>query len=277
MFHVEHSSGVSLGKIITCSNQKGGVGKTTTCINLAAYVARAGYKVLVVDLDPQGNASSGLGASKSKGVPSTYSLLTGNIKIDDKDVLQQTQVDNLKILPSTIDLAGAEIELAKVATDREKILANRLAKAREMFDYIFIDCPPSLGLLTVNALTATDTVLIPIQCEFFALEGLSQLINTIKIIKKFLNPKIEIEGVVLTMYDNRAKLSMQVADEIRKYFSDKLYQTKIPRSVRLAEAPSFGMPICMYDRKSQGGRAYDDLKDEFIKREKKRKKMNEAN
>jgi chromosome partitioning protein len=257
-----------MGKIITFTNQKGGVGKTTTCINLSAYIAKSGYRVLLVDLDPQGNASSGVGAFKNKGTPSVYSILSGQMEIDDKGLIQETKVSGLYALPSTIDLAGAEIELAKIGREQGEILLRKLAPSKDLFDYIMIDCPPSLGLLTVNALTASDSVLIPIQCEFFALEGLSQLINTIKIIKRALNPSLEIEGVLLTMYDPRSKLTLQVADEIKKYFNDKLFNTRIPRNIRLAEAPSFGLPILLYDKRSHGGRAYEELADEFLKKEK---------
>jgi chromosome partitioning protein len=192
--------------------------------------------------------------------------------IDDKGLIQETKVAGLDVLPSTIDLAGAEIELAKIGREQGEILAKKLAPAKAVYDYIMIDCPPSLGLLTVNSLTASDSVLIPIQCEFFALEGLSQLINTVKIIKRALNPALEIEGVLLTMYDPRSKLTLQVADEIKKYFNDKLFDTKIPRNIRLAEAPSFGLPILLYDKRSQGGRAYEELANEFLRKEKKKNK-----
>ncbi|MDR2090268.1 MAG: AAA family ATPase [Clostridiales bacterium] len=262
-----------MGKIITFTNQKGGVGKTTTCVNLSAYVAKLGYKVLLVDLDPQGNASSGVAAVKTKGTPSVYSVLSGQMEIEDKGLIQETKVAGLDVLPSTIDLAGAEIELAKIGREQGEILAKKLAPAKEIYDYIMIDCPPSLGLLTVNSLTASDSVLIPIQCEFFALEGLSQLINTVKIIKRALNPSLEIEGVLLTMYDPRSKLTLQVADEIKKYFNDKLFDTRIPRNIRLAEAPSFGLPILLYDKRSQGGRAYEELANEFLRKEKKKSKL----
>jgi chromosome partitioning protein len=261
-----------MGKIITFTNQKGGVGKTTTCVNLSAYIAKLGYKVLLVDLDPQGNASSGVAALKTKGTPSVYSVLSGQMEIEDRGLIQHTKVEGLDVLPSTIDLAGAEIELAKIGREQGEILAKKLAPAKELYDYIMIDCPPSLGLLTVNSLTASDSVLIPIQCEFFALEGLSQLINTVKIIKRALNPSLEIEGVLLTMYDPRSKLTIQVADEIKKYFNDKLFDTKIPRNIRLAEAPSFGLPILLYDKRSQGGRAYEELANEFLRKEKKKNK-----
>ena len=249
------------------------MGRIITCINLSAFLAREGFKVLIVDLDPQGNASSGVAAVKNKGTPSVYSVLSSQMDIDDKGLIQSTKIPGLHILPSTIDLAGAEIELAKVGREQGEILSKKLASAKLVYDYIMIDCPPSLGLLTVNALTASDSVLIPIQCEFFALEGLSQLINTVKIIKRALNPSLEIEGVVLTMYDPRSKLTLQVEEEIRKYFSEKLFEAKIPRNIRLAEAPSFGMPILLYDRRSSGSRAYEALKDEFLWKERKRSKQ----
>lgn len=256
-----------MGKIITFTNQKGGVGKTTTCVNVAAYLAIAGKKVLLIDMDPQGNASSGLGAKKSKNSFSVYNLLCTDKSILDDGVLQETSVPNLSILPSNIDLAGAEIELAGIEKGREKILKQKIAPVKDMFDYIVLDCPPSLGLLTLNSLTASDSLIIPIQCEFYALEGLSQLINTVRIVKKFLNKDLEIEGVVLTMFDSRSKLSFQVEDEIRKFFGNVVYETKIPRNVKLAEAPSYGKPIVVYDKSCNGAIAYTKLTIEFIKRQ----------
>lgn len=250
-------------KIITFSNQKGGVGKTTTCINLAAYLAKDGKEVLVIDMDPQGNASSGLGFDGRLSPKSFYKFLCDNMSA--ADAMFQTEIPALKLLPSTKDLAGAEIELAQIVIGRERVLSEKIAKAKGRFDYILIDCPPSLGLLTVNALTASDSVLVPIQCEYYALEGLSQMMNTIRLVKKFLNKDIEVEGVVLTLYDGRAKLSSQVADEIVKFFGDKVYQTKIPRNVRLAEAPSYGKPIVMYDKNCAGAKAYNSLKNEFLR------------
>ncbi len=258
-----------MGKIITFTNQKGGVGKTTTCVNVASYLAVAGKKVLLIDMDPQGNASSGLGAEKSKNAISVYNLLCTDKSILDDDVLQDTCIKNLSILPANIDLAGAEIELAGIEKGREKILKQKILPVKDKFDYIMLDCPPSLGLLTLNALTASDSLIIPIQCEFFALEGLSQLINTVRIVKKFLNKNLEIEGVVLTMFDPRSKLSFQVEDEIRKFFGDIVYETKIPRNVKLAEAPSYGKPIVSYDKTCNGAIAYTKLAIEFVKRQSK--------
>jgi chromosome partitioning protein len=252
-------------KIITFSNQKGGVGKTTTCINMAAYLALSGHNVLVIDADPQGNASSGLGFSDRSSKNSLYKVLCGNQSVS--EALFKTAVSNLWLVPSSLDLAGAEIELAQVAMGRERVLGEKLVGAQS-FDYILIDCPPSLGLLTVNALAASSSVIIPIQCEYYALEGLSQMMNTIKLVKKYLNPAIEVEGVVLTLYDGRAKLSVQVADEIFKFFGDKVYGTKIPRNVRLAEAPSYGKPVALYDKNCAGAKAYDALAKEFLKRQK---------
>lgn len=256
-----------MGKLIAVSNQKGGVGKTTSCVNLAAYLAKAGYKVLLVDLDPQGNSTSGLGVDKSRPF-SVYSIICGQVQITDKDVITMTSVPNLSILPSNKGLEGAEVELAFVEKDKEKVLLKELIKIKNDYDYIFLDCPPSLGLITINALAACNSVLIPIQCEFFALEGLAQLMNTIKIIRNFLNKNLEIEGVLLTMYDSRSKLSDQVANEIKKNFGAKMYKVMIPRNVRLAEAPSYGMPIALYDSKCAGAKAYDELKDEFLKQQK---------
>lgn len=252
-------------KTIAFSNQKGGVGKTTTCINLASFLAGGGKRTLVVDLDPQGNASSGLGFDEKKCQKSLYSVLCA--KADFEEALVQTEIPTLKLLPSSLDLAGAELELAQVVIGREKVLSEKLAKAKEQFDYIFIDCPPSLGLLTVNALTASDTVLIPIQCEYYALEGLSQMMNTIRLVKKYLNAELTVEGVVLTLYDGRAKLSEQVAAEIEKFFNDKVYKTKIPRNVRLAEAPSYGKPVMLYDKRCAGSKAYGELAKEFTLRQ----------
>ncbi len=256
-----------MGKIYSFTNQKGGVGKTTTCINLAAYLALDGKKVLVVDMDPQGNATSGLGVSKSRTAKSIYNVITGDARIDDESIMQKTEIPSLSVLGSNIDLAGAEVELAGITSNRERIVKNELDKIKKNYDYIFIDCPPSLGLLTVNALTASDEVMIPIQCEFFALEGLSQLMNTVKLIKKYLNPSLGIAGVILTLFDGRSKLSNQVADEVRKYFEKKLYSTKIPRNIRLAEAPSYGKPIALYDKSCMGAKAYFALKEEFLSKQ----------
>lgn len=252
-----------MSKIIAVANQKGGVGKTTTCVNLSSYLALMGKSVLIVDIDPQGNASSGLGVEKRKLKYSVYSVLVGDI--EPKDATLKTSVPNLDIIPSNIDLAGAEVELVSLE-GREKVLKTVLAPCRNNYDYILIDCPPSLGLLTVNALTASDSILIPIQGEFFALEGLSQLMNTIKLAKKHLNPQLEVEGVVLTMYDSRSNLVNSVTEEILKYFGKKVFSTRIPRNVRLGEAPSYGLPIMQFDPKSTGSLAYKSLAEEVLTR-----------
>lgn len=252
-----------MAKIITFTNQKGGVGKTTSCINVAAYVAFAGKRVLVVDMDPQGNASSGLGIKEKTKRRSIYDVLTGTYDITD-NVILPTSVTNLDIIPTSTNLAGAEVELASIPHNRESVLKSALATISDCYDFIMIDCPPSLSLLTINALTACNSIIIPIQCEFFALEGLSQLMYTVKQVQKYLNPKITIEGIVLTMYDKRSKLTIQVEDEIKKFFADKLYATKIPRNVRLAEAPSYGLPILTYDATCVGAKAYRDLATEFL-------------
>lgn len=252
-----------MSKIIAIANQKGGVGKTTTCVNLAAYIAFMGKRVLIVDIDPQGNASSGLGIEKRKLKHSVYSVLVGDAEA--AEAVVPTGVPNLKILPSNIDLAGAEVELVSVEY-REKVLKNVLSPLRNEFDYIFIDCPPSLALLTVNALTVSDSILIPIPGEFFALEGLSQLMNTIKLAKKILNPPLEVEGVALTMFDGRSNLANSVADEILKFFGKKVFSTRIPRNIRLGEAPSYGLPIMQFDPKSTGSLAYRALAEELLRR-----------
>jgi len=254
-----------MGKIIAFTNQKGGVGKTTTCINMSAYLAAMGKKVLSVDLDPQGNTTSGLGIQKSKLTKSIYNALMGDCPID--DVIAPTSVDNLDIIPSNIDLAGAEVEMVYL-DQREKLLQGVLNKLKNTYDYICVDCPPSLGLLTINALTACDSVIIPIQSEFFALEGLSQLMNTIKLVKKHLNPAIEIDGVLLTMFDGRSNLVNNVADEIYKYFGNKVFEVKIPRNIRLGEAPSYGLPIMQYDPKSSGAFSYQAFTEEYLSRNK---------
>ena len=252
-----------MGKIISFANQKGGVGKTTTCINLAAYVSAMGKKVLVLDLDPQGNATSGLGIEKEKDLKTIYDLISGDTNIE--DVIKPTIVENLDIIPSTVDLAGAEIEMVQMP-QREKIIKGILEPVKNNYDFIMIDCPPSLGLITVNALTASDSVVIPIQCEFFALEGLTQLMNTIKLIKYHLNPSIDIEGVVMTMKDKRSNLTTQVSDEILKFFGKRVFFTYIPRNIRLAEAPSHGEPILVYEPSSKGAEAYMSLAEEFLDR-----------
>ncbi|NLZ25330.1 MAG: ParA family protein [Clostridiales bacterium] len=252
-------------RVITFSNQKGGVGKTTTCINLAACVAKeGGKKVLVIDLDPQGNASSGLGFFDRKTPKSIYGLICG--KLDARDVISDTCIENLKLIPSSIDLAGAELELAQVVIGREKVLSEKIEPLLNEFDFVMIDCPPSLGLLTVNALTASDSVIVPIQSEYYALEGLSQMMNTIRLVKKHLNDRLMVDGVVLTLYDGRAKLSGQVAEEIEKFFGDRMFETKIPRNVRLAEAPSYGKPIIIYDPACLGAKAYSALAQEYLDR-----------
>ena len=253
-----------MGKIIAFSNQKGGVGKTTTCVNMSAYLAHKGYKCLIVDLDAQGNATSGLGFAKSEVKNSVY-----NVMIDDMPIEQavlKTDVEGLDILPSNIDLAGAEVELVYVK-EREKVLRRVLENAKDSYDFITIDCPPSLGLLTINALAASDTVMIPIQSEYYALEGLSQLMNTIKLVVKHLNPTLKIEGVVLTMNDNRAIISRQISQEIRKYFGKRVFDTVIPRNIRLAEAPSHGKPIMLHDTRCSGAKAYLALTEEYLGRQ----------
>lgn len=253
-----------MAKVIAFSNQKGGVGKTTTCVNLAAYTARAGKRVLVVDMDPQGNASSALGFFERKDKKSVYEVLVGDIEA--AGAVKKTETEWLDIITSSGDLAGAELELAQVMIGRERVLDEKLEAVKEGYDFVFIDCPPSLGLLTVNSLAAADGVVVPIQCEYFALEGLSQMMNTIKLVKKFLRPAIEVEGVVITLYDGRAKLSKGVVGEIEKVFGDKVYLTKIPRNVRLAEAPSYGKPVSDYDPKCAGAQAYEKLAEEFLRR-----------
>jgi len=253
-----------MGKIIAFSNQKGGVGKTTTCVNMSAYLANKGKKVLIVDLDPQGNATSGLGFAKSEVKSSIYNAMIDEMPLI--DVALKTCVENLDILPSNIDLAGAEVELVYIK-DREHVLKKVLEKARSSYDFILIDCPPSLGLLTINALAASDTVIIPIQSEYYALEGLSQLMNTIKLVVKHLNDKLKIEGVVLTMNDNRAIISRQITQEIKKFFGKRVFETAIPRNIRLAEAPSHGVPIILHDTRCSGAKAYLALTEEFLDRQ----------
>ena len=254
---------MSKSRIIAVANQKGGVGKTTTTVSLAAYIAALGKKVLVVDIDPQGNATSGFGVEKNKLEYSVYDVLVGDS--DAGSTVVTTTVPNLGILPSHIKMAGVEVEMVSM-DKREYILKTVLAPMRNHFDYIFIDCPPSLGLLTVNALTAADSVMIPIPGEFYALEGLGQLMNTIKLTKKILNQALDVEGVVFTMFDNRSNLATSVADEVVKYFGKKVFNTKIPRNIRLGEAPSYGLPIMQFDPKSTGGLAYYALALEFLSR-----------
>lgn len=252
-----------MGKIISFSNQKGGVGKTTTCVNMAAYLARAGKKVLLVDLDPQGNATTGLGFSKGTLKKSVYNVVIEGEEV--KDNVLPTELEGLFILPSNIDLAGAEVDLV-YKKNRDRVLRAALEKVKGSFDYVLIDCPPSLGLLTINALSAADSAIIPIQSEYYALEGLSQLMNTISLVRQHLNRSLKVEGVVLTMYDGRSLISKQIAAEIKKYFSKKLYEIVIPRNVRLSEAPSHGKPILLHDPKCMGARAYAALTEEFLKK-----------
>ncbi|MBE5780923.1 MAG: ParA family protein [Clostridiales bacterium] len=250
-----------MGKIIAVANQKGGVGKTTTNVNLSACLAALGKRVLTIDIDPQGNTTSGLGIEKSEITDSTYEVLIGDATA--RDAIIPTCVEGLDLLPSNINLVGAEIEMTSMIA-REHILKEALNKVKEEYDFILIDCPPSLGLLTLNALTAADKVLVPIQCEFYALEGLSQLINTVNIVGKRLNPSLSMEGVVLTMYDPRTKLSQQVVGEVKNFFNNRVYDTMIPRNVRLGEAPSFGLPITLYDPNCTGAKAYMALAQEVI-------------
>ena len=255
-----------MGKIVSFSNQKGGVGKTTTCVNMAAYIAAEGKKVLLVDMDPQGNATTGLGFSKSSLEQSIYSVL-----IDDEKALENimpTEVENLDLLPSNIDLAGAEVELV-YKKNRERVLKNALEEIRSRYDYILIDCPPSLGLLTINALACADSVIIPIQSEYYALEGLSQLMNSISLVKQHLNAGLEVDGVVLTMYDSRSLISKQIAEEIKKFFTKRLFEIVVPRNVRLVEASSYGKPIMLHDPKCTGARAYKALTLEYLARQSK--------
>jgi chromosome partitioning protein len=254
-----------VGKAIAIFNQKGGVGKTTTNINLAACLAMKGKQILIMDIDPQGNTTSGVGISKQDIEITMYEVLIDE-SIDPYTAIRDTNINNMKILPSSIRLAGGEIELVHLE-GREHRLRNALKKIRDGYDYIFIDCPPSLGLLTINSLTAVDSVLVPIQCEFYALEGVSQLVSTIDLVKQNLNPELEIQGVILSMFDGRTNLSIQVVEEVKKYFKEKVYTTVIPRNVRLAEAPSYGMPIIEYDAKSAGAEAYMEFADEFLEAE----------
>ena len=252
-------------KKICIFNQKGGVGKTTTNINLCAFLAMEGYKVLTIDIDPQGNTTSGLGLDKRNLEVSMYDVLTNNASLE-QVIIKSELIPNLYIAPSTMELAGAEVEIIGIK-DRENILLREISKIKDQYDFIFIDCPPSLGVLTINALTAVDSVLIPIQCEFYALEGVGQLINTIQLVKKSLNKSLDIEGVLMTMYDYRTNLSNEVYDEAKKFFNDKVYDATIARNIRLAEAPSFGLPIMLYDDKCKGAIAYKKFAKEFLSKQ----------
>lgn len=253
-----------MAKVIAFSNQKGGVGKTTTCVNLGACLAETGRKVLIIDMDPQGNASSSLGFFDKNDKKSVYEAMCGDMPFS--EAVKKTDTDNLYAITSSGDLAGAELELAQIVIGRERVLDEKVKEIRGEYDYVLIDCPPSLGLLTVNALTACDGVIVPIQCEYFALEGLSQMMNTVKLVKKYLNPALEVEGVVLTLYDGRSKLSKGVAEEIDKFFGDKVFGVRIPRNIRLAEAPSYGKPVIEYDGKCSGAAAYRALAAEVVEK-----------
>ena len=253
-----------MGRIIAVANQKGGVGKTTTSINLAACLAEKGKKVLAVDMDPQGNLTSGLGVDKDSVEKSIYELIIGEVDI--KEVINKEVLENLDIIPTSIDLSAAEIELIGV-DDKEYILRNAIGQVKDQYDFVIIDCPPSLSMLTINAMTTADSVIVPIQCEYYALEGLSQLIHTVELVKDRLNSKLEIEGVVFTMYDARTNLSLQVVENVKDNLQQNIYKTIIPRNIRLAEAPSYGLPINKYDPKSTGAESYMRLADEVIERE----------
>jgi len=252
---------IIVGKIISVANQKGGVGKTTTAVNLSSSLAKKGKKVLLIDTDPQGNATSGVGVDKSVQY-SVYDVLVEGIDI--QNTIQQTEIKGLEVCPSNINLAGAEVQLVS-EKEREYKLKEKINEVKNAYDYIIIDCPPSLGIVTLNAFTASDSVLIPIQCEYYALEGLGQLINTINLVKKRMNKSLAIEGALLTMYDARTNLSNQVVKEVKNYFDDKVYKTVIPRNVKLSEAPSYGMPICMYDARSKGSKCYEKFTKELMK------------
>lgn len=251
-----------MGKVISVANQKGGVGKTTTAVNFSTILAKKGKRVLMIDTDPQGNATSGLGIDKNVNF-SVYDVIINDVEIE--NTLQKTIVKNLEVCPSNINLAGAEVELVSME-DREYKLKEKIDSQKDKYDYIIIDCPPSLGLITLNAFTASDSVLIPVQCEYYALEGLGQLLNTIQLVKQHLNKNLEIEGALLTMFDVRTNLSNQVVKEVNRYFENKVYKTVIPRNVKLSEAPSYGMPISVYDPRSKGAKSYDKFVKEFIKK-----------
>ncbi|MEP1152252.1 MAG: ParA family protein [Balneola sp.] len=255
-----------MGKVISIANQKGGVGKTTTAINLAASLAAIEHPTLVIDIDPQSNTTSGLGIDVKTVTSSIYEVMIGST--DTEDTIRSTELDFLDLIPAHINLVGAEIEMID-REDRERILDKAIGDLRDKYDFIIIDCPPSLGLLTINALTASDSIVIPVQCEYFALEGLGQLLNTIKIVRQHLNPELDIEGVLLTMYDTRTRLSNQVAEEVKRYFDDRVFKSVISRNIRLAEAPSFGKPALLYDSTSTGSKNYLSLAREIIKKNKK--------
>lgn len=255
-----------MGKVIAIANQKGGVGKTTTAINLAASLAAIEHPTLVIDIDPQSNTTSGLGIDVKTVTNSIYEVMIGST--DTEETIRSTELDFLDLIPAHINLVGAEIEMID-REDRERILDKAIGDLRDKYDFIIIDCPPSLGLLTINALTASDSIVIPVQCEYFALEGLGQLLNTIKIVRQHLNPELDIEGVLLTMYDTRTRLSNQVADEVKRYFDDRVFKSVIARNIRLAEAPSFGKPALLYDSTSTGSKNYLSLAREIIKKNRK--------
>lgn len=251
-----------MGKVIAVANQKGGVGKTTSSINIAAGLAYLNKKVLLIDLDPQGNATQGVGASRESFKKTTYDLLLG--KSDGKNIIKSLKMPPLDLIPATIDLAGADLEMAEFKMGRESLLRNRLEEFKDEYDFVIIDCPPSLGLLNTNALTAADSVIIPVQCEYYALEGLTQLLSTIRLVQRLFNKDLKIEGVLLTMFDSRTKLSVEVQQEVRKYFKERVYRSYIPRNVKLSEAPSRGQSIFEYDVRSEGAKAYASLAKEII-------------